>query len=185
MSKIVPFLEFPKIPRLYRDIIITEKIDGTNAVIFVPEQDEQPVLAGSRSRWLSPGKDTDNFTFAQWVREHEQELRVGLGPGYHYGEWWGLGIQRGYGINEKRFSLFNTTRWVGKAPVCCGVTPVIYEGEFSAEAIRYALALLDSAGSIAAPDFKPAEGIVVYHSASNALFKVTLKNDRVPKELDK
>lgn len=29
------FVEFPKIPRLSRDIIVTEKIDGTNAQIYL------------------------------------------------------------------------------------------------------------------------------------------------------
>jgi hypothetical protein len=31
------FIPFPKIPRLRRDIVITEKIDGTNV-----QKDEQP-----------------------------------------------------------------------------------------------------------------------------------------------
>ena len=31
------FVEFRKIPRLNRDIIITEKIDGTNASIVIEE----------------------------------------------------------------------------------------------------------------------------------------------------
>ncbi len=31
------FKPWPKIPRLRRDIVITEKIDGTNAIIHVAE----------------------------------------------------------------------------------------------------------------------------------------------------
>ena len=34
-----------------------------------------------------------------------------LVPGRHFGEWWGSGIQRGYGLDEKTFSLFNAYRW--------------------------------------------------------------------------
>ena len=36
----IEFTKFPKIPRLNRDMIITEKIDGTNAQIYVAEQAE-------------------------------------------------------------------------------------------------------------------------------------------------
>lgn len=41
------FVEFPKIARLSREIIVTEKIDGTNGVIYVGDDGE--VLVGSRS----------------------------------------------------------------------------------------------------------------------------------------
>ena len=71
------FIEFPKIFRLSREIIVTEKIDGTNAQVFVDE-DACSVRAGSRNRWITP--ETDNFGFAAWVRDHGEELR-GLGPG--------------------------------------------------------------------------------------------------------
>src|SRR5688572_6537102 len=112
------FVEFPKIPRLSRPCIITENIDGTNGVIAVLETGE--VLAGSRSRWITP--EQDNHGFAGWVRAHEEELRDGLGVGTHYGEWWGRGIQKRYPmIDPKRFSLFNVMRWREKRPECCGV----------------------------------------------------------------
>ena len=94
------FRPFPKIPRFDREVIITEKIDGTNASVHVT--DDGHVFAGSRNRWLT--WDQDNFGFARWVKEHEDELRTGLGPGTHFGEWWGLGIQRGYDLHERRFS---------------------------------------------------------------------------------
>lgn len=124
------FRAFPKIPRLRRNIIITEKIDGTNAhVALLPETLADGTLmpnpyrldwfsgpdascwglyAGSRSRWLTP--EHDNYGFAAWASEHKDELRV-LGPGRHFGEWWGRGINRGYGLTERRFSLFNVSRW--------------------------------------------------------------------------
>lgn len=104
----VPAFEaFPSISRLSRSFTVTEKIDGTNAQVHVSE--DGTVCAGSRSRWITP--EADNFGFAAWVKAHEDELRNGLGVGSHFGEWWGAGIQRRYGLAEKRFSLFNVARW--------------------------------------------------------------------------
>lgn len=180
------FYPMPKIPRLSRDIVITEKIDGTNAVVVITGSGE--VLPGSKSRWLRPklykfGSNPDNHGFAAWVAEHEEELYEGLGEGIHRGEWWGQGIQRGYGLKEKRFSLFNTYRWGDETtrPTCCHVVPVIYHGEFDTLNIEDALDWLAIEGSQAAPGFKPAEGIVIFHTASNQLFKKTILNDTVPK----
>jgi hypothetical protein len=107
IQKPVPFESFPKIGRLSRNCTITEKIDGTNAQIYIGEDGE--FLTGSRNRWVTPGKQ-DNYGFSRWAHEHKDELMT-LGPGRHFGEWWGLGIQRGYGLQEKRFSLFATHRW--------------------------------------------------------------------------
>ena len=171
-----PFEAFDKIPRLRRDCIITEKIDGTNAQIFFPD-DGGPMLVGSRNRWITP--EADNFGFARWAVEHEEELRL-LGPGRHYGEWWGAGIQRRYGLSEKRFSLFNTTRWTQPdvtLPPCVSIVPVLYAGPFSDKAVADALGCLAETGSKAAPGFRDPEGIVVFLSASRQLYKVTLGDD--------
>ena len=175
---IVPFEAFPKVPRLKRDIIITEKIDGTNSQVLVPE-DDGPLLVGSRNRWITP--EDDNYGFARWVKAHEEVLRKGLGYGTHYGEWWGSGIQRRYGLAEKRFSLFNVGRWSNGAPDLCHVVPVIYAGPWSQEAIDGALDKLRTGGSVAAPGFMQPEGVVVFHIASRNLYKVTLENDGEPK----
>lgn len=172
----IQFTEFPKIFRLFRDVIVTEKLDGTNAQIHIAEDGR--VLAGSRTRWITP--ENDNFGFARWVKEHEDELRTGLGFGTHYGEWWGAGIQRGYGLKEKRFSLFNVSRWVGWGvrPACCGIVPTLYVGKFDTDVINTTLHNLAHNGSVAAPGFMKPEGIVVFHVQSGYLFKITLdKND--------
>ena len=100
------FIEFPKIARLARECIVTEKIDGTNGVICITEDGD--LFAGSRSQWITPAQD--NYGFAKWVEGNKAEL-LKLGPGYHYGEWWGQGIQRNYSLREKRWSLFNVSRW--------------------------------------------------------------------------
>lgn len=172
------FESFPSISRLSRECVVTEKIDGTNAQITITPDDQ--FLVGSRSRWITP--EDDNFGFARWAHEHEAELRVGLGYGSHFGEWWGSGIQRGYGLQkgEKRFSLFNVKRWGDPdvRPACCDVVPVLYRGLFDTTVIDEQLALLSRTGSLAAPGFMKPEGVVVFHNASGQLFKKTLdKND--------
>jgi hypothetical protein len=167
------FKEFPKIPRLSRECFITEKIDGTNAQITIT--DDGRVIAGSRSRFITI--NDDNYGFAKWVDENKDEL-LKLGVGTHYGEWWGCGIQRGYGLKEKRFSLFNVSRWTDdKRPSCCSVVPIIYNGLFTTESVDSALALLKEKGSIASPGFNRPEGVVVYHTSANCFFKKTLNGD--------
>lgn len=193
------FQEFPKIARLSRECIVTEKLDGTNAQLFIDTADvpqEVPVgdvpwaaeignlriAAGSRSRYLT--KETDNFGFHAWVTANAQDL-VALGPGRHYGEWWGSGIQRGYGLQkgEKRFSLFNTSRWASEPtlPKCCSVVPVLYQGDFDTRTIHEVLYNLASLGSVAAPGFMKPEGVVIFHTHSGFLFKKTIEKDEVPK----
>lgn len=172
------FKAFDKIPRLNRNCIVTEKIDGTNAQVVVT--DDGRVLAGSRKRYVTP--DDDNFGFATWVLLHEAELRDGLGPGAHYGEWWGPGIQRGYGLKEKRFSLFNSTRWAGERPACCDVVPVLYAGLFCTRTLSKVLSELEATGSKASPGFMRPEGIVVFHCHSGHFYKATIEKDRTGKE---
>lgn len=96
------FVGFPKIARLNRDCIITEKIDGTNAQICITE--DGGFLVGSRKKWITP--ENDNYGFARWAYENKEEL-LKLGVGSHFGEWWGQGIQRRYNMDKKVFSLFN------------------------------------------------------------------------------
>jgi hypothetical protein len=174
----VEFTPFPKMPRLRREIIITEKIDGTNAQVFVGE--DGAVLAGSRSRWITTAED--NFGFAAWVRDHTDDLRQ-LGPGRHFGEWWGAGIQRRYGLSEKRFSLFNVARWGIDRPACCRVVPTLWRGLFCTEMVEAALEDLSVKGSRAAPGFMKPEGVIVYHVAGNIGFKRTLEKDDESKSL--
>ena len=237
------FIPFPKVPRLSREMIITEKLDGTNASVWIEADAERfvyrehnvtvvsicggmryTVSAGSRTRFLSPEgtrftsddegppkavKGTDNFGFAAWVRDNAKELVVGLGPGVHYGEWWGKGIQRNYGLDERRFSLFNVGRWVpiadmtdeaglagyDPAPSCCHVVPVLHRGPFAeytcggmtgwgiyTDGVSIAMQMLQDDGSYAAPGFMEPEGIIIYHEAARQMFKKTFKHDVQGKE---
>jgi hypothetical protein len=180
------FVPFPSICRLSRSFTVTEKLDGTNAQVHVA--DDGTVTAGSRTRWITP--EADNYGFAAWVKAHEDELRTGLGAGAHFGEWWGAGIQRRYGLTEKRFSLFNVSRWgdddardLAKypqptRPACCHVVPLLGGGpEFDTEHVTIILERLRLHGSFAAPGFTNPEGIVVWHEAARVLFKKTLDGD--------
>ncbi len=179
------FTTFRKIARLSRRCVITEKIDGTNGQILITEDGK--FYAGSRSRWLVTPEDesltSDNFGFGRWALEHKEELIKGLGIGRYFGEWWGAGIQRKYGLKEKRFSLFNTEIW-GDAtvrPACCSVVPVLFDGMFDTVLIQDCVNRLKTEGSLAAPGFDKPEGIVVYHVAAGQYFKKTLENDETPK----
>lgn len=203
------FKAWPKTPRLNRDCIATEKIDGTNSAVIVETMEHEgdytedalalvqtpagvwhAIYAQSRKRLLRPGKSTDNFGFAAWVKERALDLAVGLGEGYHYGEWWGGSIQRGYGLEEKRFSLFNVSRWHDReanglgasvVPEGVNVVPVIALGQSIMDVAKGAITELEACGSFAAPGFDNPEGIVVYHTAARQAFKVTLKDDESPK----
>ena len=65
------FQEFPKMARLSRRVIIAEKIDGTNAQVFI--SDDGLMKFGSRTRWITP--EDDNHGFAKWATAHADELR--------------------------------------------------------------------------------------------------------------
>lgn len=175
------FVKFGKIARYSREAIVTEKIDGTNAQIFIDENGG--FLTGSRNRWITP--ENDNFGFSEWAHDNKEEL-LKLGPGRHYGEWWGSGIQRGYGLQdgEKRFSLFNVSRWGTDRPTCCDVVPVIWRGYFDELDIDLIMSSFEYTGSFAAPGFMKPEGIIIYHTAGNLFFKKTFDNDDFGKYAD-
>lgn len=171
------FTAWGKTPRLFRSMVITEKIDGTNAAINVGPDGE--ITAQSRTRIVTPEKD--NHGFARWAHENGPALGELLGEGLHFGEWWGQGIQRNYGLTEKRFSLFNAHRHKEANARIGGVlvapVPVLFQGVFSTPDIGIELNRLAVLGSFAAPGFPNPEGICVYHAASRQIFKVTLDGD--------
>lgn len=171
------FTGFRKIPRLSRECVITEKVDGTNASICITEDGK--FLIGSRTRWITP--EDDNMGFAKWAMQNKEEL-MKLGVGHHFGEWFGRKIQRTYGLTEKRFYLFNTGKWNNEnKPLCCGIVPVLYQGEFSTLQAEICIKKLEIHGSVAVPGFMKPEGIVIYHTAGNLYFKKTIEKDEQPK----
>lgn len=169
MNSTIEFMPWPKIPRVEnKKEFYTEKIDGTNAAIVIGENGE--FLCQSRNRFITP--EDDNYGFARWAHENKEEL-LKLGPGHHFGEWWGLGIQRGYGLNEKRFSLFNTHRWSDQnpnRPTCCTVVPTIH----GANTLEEAKKILIEQGSLASPGFMDVEGVVVFEYNTQSYWKAII-----------
>lgn len=203
-ERVIEFEAFPKIPRMRREVCVTEKIDGTNAAIQIypmaelaesgstlplavlpyvdahgVDQGMHGIWAQSRNQFITPKKD--NYGFAAWVQANAAEL-INLGPGKHFGEWWGYGIQRGYIQQRKRFSLFNVARYQpgrDTPPACCDVVPLI--GYVLHDSIDGILDDLRVNGSKAAPGFMMPEGIIIWHTQSKQYYKILLENDDVPK----
>lgn len=174
------FVEYGKTNRLYRDIVITEKIDGSNCVIGI-DTENRKIWAGSRTKWLN--NEQDHFGFHKWVTENCYTLFEDLGPGLHRGEWFGQKMQRKYGMDHREFALFNTDKWGDKefkTPNLRSV-PVLYHGPFSEDAIIGRLDELREYGSVAAPGFMNPEGICIFHTQANIVFKVLLENDEMSK----
>lgn len=160
------FQAWPKIPRWENETYtITEKLDGTNGCIIITEDGD--VFAQSRTRILKETSDGDNYGFCKWVRGNASAL-LALQPGYHFGEWWGKGINRNYGLKERRFSLFNI--WID-IPDCIHRVPVIEE---TYEKSWYRLM---QEGSIAAPGFMNPEGFVMHGNLQRGVRYKVLMNE--------
>lgn len=170
------FNPWPKIPRgQHENVVITEKMDGSNSCIVI--KDGSIIGIQSRKRFISPGKDSDNFGFAAWVHTNAQKL-LGLGDGEHYGEWAGPKIQNNpHALEEKKFFLFNTFRWHENhmPPECCDIVPVLYRGELTDNCIDLVMQeLLESAaGTSIVP-----EGVIVYYCNTRRNEKYTFKDTR-------
>lgn len=210
------FVKWGSTPRLFRPVVVTEKLDGTNGAVII-EAVPMPDVSATRSLppdvlaelfdartpncvyWVGAQSrnrvlrrdEPDNQGFRQWVTEHAGSLVDDLGPGRHFGEFWGHKIARNYGLTEKRFSLFNpATEFKNFVPHAdgdvevikiltpgLGTVPVLYEGPLDTDALADTLANLQDYGSAAAPGFMRPEGIVVYHThARRIIGKVTLDN---------
>ncbi|OAM52908.1 hypothetical protein A7981_05580 [Methylovorus sp. MM2] len=164
------FKAWPKTPRLSNERYwVTEKIDGTNACIVIQDGE---FACQSRNKFITP--EDDNYGFARWAYAHKDEL-LKLGEGYHYGEWWGNGIQRGYDKAGKHFSLFDVVRWNPdnpNRPDCVSVVPLL--GNFSPVDLDEVLQDLSTNGSKAAPGFMRVEGVVVFSQLTRQRYKVIL-----------
>lgn len=211
----VEFQKYPSISRYRKNISITEKVDGTNAAVGIikgmtgpecatagPEDNESnmmtfvvlddqmfTVFAQSRNRLITP--DSDNHGFAAWVWSNAADLAGVLGEGLHYGEWWGSGIQRGYGLTkgEKHFTVFNPERYDLSGQEIVTSVPVLYTGPAylpvtpfdsqTNDAVEYVMQRLRKNGSSLpyARGFNNPEGVVVFHTASRTLYKVTFEYD--------
>lgn len=186
MENNIEFQSFRSLERFEQPVIITEKIDGTNAQIVIsehmPEEEGAPpffnVRAASRNRWITP--EDDNYDFAAWVKQHEQLLIETLGVGRHFGEWYGSGIGRNYGLKERYLALFNTNRWglIHESKrtqefldAGIRVVPTLHNESYKEGMIASAMDNLQAGGSIAIPGFMQPEGIVIYWRRHDIMMK--------------
>jgi len=158
------FKAFPKIERIGKvNMVITQKIHGTNAQVFIypDETGTLQLICGSRTRWIYPGDD--NYGFAAYVHAHKEEFIEKLGPGQHFGEWAGLGINSGEGLDKKVFVLFDFWKYPPERPLPPGVTtvPVLYQGPMDLAKIDEVMTELKTNGSKLAPGFMRPEGVVI------------------------
>jgi len=177
----VEFRKFPKISRLQSPVIVTEKLDGTNACVVIVHtgMTTHVVRAQSRNRFLTP--DDDNYGFARWVADNSEMLVDLLGPGYHYGEWFGQGIARNYALTRKWFALFQVDRYAemagNRAVDMDGIGMMLVPELLRAvtfcpnvlEQARFALS-----GGSKINNFPRPEGYVIFFEHNRATFKVVL-----------
>lgn len=181
------FKAWPKIPRLENEVYhITEKLDGTNACIIIDYSGNlhtsclyrdninatdvgiRAIYAQSRTRLITP--EDDNYGFAKWVQTNAEQLIEDLGMGYHFGEWWGQGIQRNYGLTEKRFSLFNPAK---TSSICHNCIPFCsISAENLQDELNFWKTHLFTNGSLTVPGYMKPEGLVVYAEKAKQYWKV-------------
>lgn len=193
------FRKWDKTARWGSPFDITEKLDGTNAAVLIRtvelEDDDfssdpltvsvdgtlYAVAAQSRTRIITA--EDDNYGFARWVEDNVHTLVKDLGPGTHYGEWWGAKIQRAYGLTngERYFSLFDHKRygaefeWNTLTPNLSLVPLMNYDDEFTMEALSDAVTALKEHGSFAhSGKFDRPEGVVVHWHHNDMRLKYIL-----------
>lgn len=182
MENTTEFRPWPKLSRWSRDVIISEKLDGTSSCVVIKES--KVIAVQSRNRFITP--EDDNYGFAGWVERNKPILEGILGDGYHYGEWWGNGIQRGYNMAKKKFSLFNVSRWsdltFNENAISIGLdcVPLLWQGSMDEAHLKIQIVMQDLQrdGSVAAKGYMNPEGVVLFHTAGGYLFKKTFEKDQ-------
>lgn len=180
---------FPSIERLENlHCVITEKIDGTNGLIEY-WIDSNPnhfpycqVRFGSRNRYITT--TDDNSGFANFFFSHKSRILEIIGnleepPTQSiriYGEWFGKGIQRGYGLDQKYFMPFSSF-WAEKM-IEAGIPnikepAILYTGKFIEAEVDHQMGILKFDGSHVVPGYRNPEGIVIYFSHYNFRLKQT------------
>lgn len=204
-----PLLEFKAWPKIGRyskaSMVITEKIDGTNgavgimpvspgmeghpdlsspAVTIVETDDDAKFMVYAQSRKRILTVEDDNYGFARWVHDNAETLVMDLGYGLNFGEWWGQGIQRNYGLDHKNFSLFNTFRYPPSeeelfATPHLSVVPELYRGPLDTEQVELEFGDLGTFGSAAVKGWMMPEGIVIHVPDLGGRWKRTFdRNDQ-------
>ncbi len=143
-------------------MFITQKIHGTNAQVYVYKTTDGllDLKVGSRTRWITP--EQDNYGFARFVYANKEAF-LALGPGRHFGEWAGPGINSGEGPSQKTFILFDFWKFPPERtlPPQTVVVPILYKGKTDLNQIQVQMDLLKYKGSSLVPGFMRPEGIVV------------------------
>ena len=207
------YASFPSIERLENIYcVISEKVDGTNSLIEinevfpVGEPKEIQVRFGSRNRYIT--FNNDNAGFANFFRHYEarfkdvaadiilKELEVSgetltecqeQYPLRIYGEWFGSGIQRGYGLKDKFFMPFSTfyAEKLIEYQVPNIIKPnIMYTGKFSQEIADICMQTLTN-GSLVIPEFKRPEGIVIHFPKYNLRLKQTFEGSKWEQNIPK
>lgn len=184
-------------PRWHKGLTITEKINGTNAAIVIYNGQ---VKAQSRKRMITP--DDDNFGFAKWVYDNAGALTDTLGYGYHYGEWFGPGIQKNpLGVESKRFALFHATKYTEDNGYELNkvdgleTVPLLFHGQADLFTVAHTVENLATFGTrvegaatqeivevFAGEDGSytvkaKAEGVIVWHKETKQNYKILLEDD--------
>lgn len=187
---------FPSIERLENLYChITEKVDGTNGLIKISRY----VCFGSRNRYITP--EDDNNGFAKFFSKYQKELFSVFNtidkeyppngidaPLNIYGEWFGKGIQRGYGLAEKHFmpfSEFLATKLIDAGVPNIKMPVTLYSGKFSIATLDGCMNKLKDEGSQVIPGYNRPEGVVIYFPTYNFRLKETFEGpkwkDAIPK----
>jgi hypothetical protein len=186
------FVGWGSTPRLFKGMKITEKLDGTNACVAIFDG---VVTAQSRKRIITPGDD--NYGFARWVYDNAGALTDTLGEGYHFGEWYGEGIQKNpLQVDGKYFALFHPWRYLDNdLEQVDRLTTVPWlhnektHGPGHVNTIASAMSMLSTWGSYATgaytnigpgSDAKGPEGVIVW-LGDGSKHKVLLENDDLHK----
>ncbi len=173
----------------------------------VKDCSEEPVIKfGSRNRYIT--FNDDNAGFANFFRHYEarfkdvaadivlKELKVSgetltecqeQYPLRIYGEWFGSGIQRGYGLKDKFFMPFSTfyAEKLIEYQVPNIVKPnIMYTGKFSQEIANTCMQTLTN-GSLVIPEFKRPEGIVIHFPKYNFRLKQTFEGSKWEQNIPK
>ena len=194
--------------------VISEKIDGTNGLIEIQNKANNSntgsmiVKFGSRNRYIS--FSDDNAGFANFFRHYEKKFKNMakeiIASSYNedsqtdeiptenyplriYGEWFGKGIQRGYGLDDKYFMPFSSfyAEHMIKAGIPNIMMPnIMYTGKFSLEVVDNCMNCLTS-GSFhnLITNYDNPEGIVIYFPKYNFRLKQTFEGSKWERNITK
>ena len=192
MSSLNAYPKYPKTHRLENiNCIISEKVDGTNGLIhgiYDSKTESFKVKFGSRTRYLNPEvKDGDNFGFASFYLPYKKlfkklfnslrEEHSDLCDIKIYGEWFGKGIQRGYGLENKYFMPFNKyyAAFLQQGSIPNIIEPYIFcECKYNIQESLDAMSLLRANGSYLIPGYDNPEGIIINFRDLDIRFKETI-----------